>query len=92
MRSDPSARGRWNDYGIGLLLQGDVRGAEAAFRRVMAIDPDYPDGPVNVARAKIREGDVDAAIPLLEQALALSPGLARAHFFSRDVVTNAWAV
>jgi tetratricopeptide (TPR) repeat protein len=81
MRSDPSARGRWNDYGIGLLLQGDVRGAEAAFRRVMAIDPDYPDGPVNVARAKIREGDVDAAIPLLEQALALSPGLARAHFF-----------
>jgi tetratricopeptide (TPR) repeat protein len=81
MPSDPSTRGRWNDYGIGLLLQGDVRGAEAAFRRVMAIDPDYPDGPVNVARAKIREGDVDAAIPLLEQALALSPGLARAHFF-----------
>jgi tetratricopeptide (TPR) repeat protein len=79
--SDPSARGRWNDYGIGLLLQGDVRGAEAAFRRVMEIDPDYPDGPVNVARAKIREGDVDAAIPLLERALELSPGLARAHFF-----------
>jgi tetratricopeptide (TPR) repeat protein len=79
--SDPSARGRWNDYGIGLLLQGDVRGAEAAFRRVMAIDPDYPDGPVNVARAKLLEGDVDAAIPLLEQALVMSPGLARAHFF-----------
>ena len=78
---DPSARGRWNDYGIGLLLQGDLRGAEAAFRMVMAIDPNYPDGPVNVARAKIREGDVDAAIPLLEQALALSPDLARAHFF-----------
>jgi tetratricopeptide (TPR) repeat protein len=63
------------------LLQGDLRGAEAAFRMVMAIDPNYPDGPVNVARAKIREGDVDAAIPLLEQALALSPDLARAHFF-----------
>ncbi|MEE2964159.1 MAG: tetratricopeptide repeat protein, partial [Acidobacteriota bacterium] len=78
---NPSARGRWNDYGIGLLLQGDLRGAEAAFRMVMAIDPNYPDGPVNVARAKIREGDVDAAIPLLEQALALSPDLARAHFF-----------
>ena len=74
-------RERWNDYGIGLLLQGDLRGAEAAFRRVMAIDPDYPDGPVNAARARLQEGDVDAAIPLLEQALALEPGLARAHFF-----------
>ncbi len=74
-------RERWNDYGIGLLLQGDLRGAEAAFRQVMAIDPSYPDGPVNVARARLQEGDVDAAIPLLEQALELGPGLARAHFF-----------
>ena len=24
---------RWNDYGIGLLLQGDLKGAEAAFTR-----------------------------------------------------------
>ena len=78
---DARQRGRWNDYGIGLLLQGDLRGAEAAFRQVMAIDPDYPDGPVNAARARLQEGDVDAAIPLLEQALALEPDLARAHFF-----------
>ena len=78
---DARQRGRWNDYGIGLLLQGDLRGAEAAFRRVMAIDPDYPDGPVNAARARLQEGDVDAAIPLLEQALAIEPDLARAHFF-----------
>ena len=74
-------RGRWNDYGIGLLLQGDLRGAGAAFRRVMAIDPDYPDGPINLARALLREGDAEGAIPLLEKALALEPDLARAHFF-----------
>ena len=73
---DPGVRERWNDYGIGLLLQGNLRGAEAAFRTVMAIDPTYPDGPVNVARARLQEGDVDAAIPLLEQALALEPSLA----------------
>ena len=77
----PSLRGRWNDYGIGLFLQGDLRGAEAAFRQVMTLDPTYPDGPVNVARARLGEGDVDAAIPLLEQALALEPGLAKAHYF-----------
>ena len=79
--TDATVRVRWNDYGIGLLLQGDLRGAEAAFRQVMAIDPSYADGPVNVARARLQEGDVDAAVPLLEQALELEPGLARAHFF-----------
>ena len=77
----PSLRERWNDYGIGLLLQGDLRGAEAAFRRVMEIEPGYADGPVNVARARLQEGDVETAIPLLEQALTLAPGLARAHYF-----------
>ena len=78
---DPALRERWNDYGIGLLLQGDLRGAEAAFRTVMSIDPTYPDGPVNVARALVQEGDIEAAVPLLEQALAMEPDLARAHFF-----------
>ena len=36
----PSVRERWNDYGIGLLLQGDLKGAEAAFEKVAAMDPD----------------------------------------------------
>jgi tetratricopeptide (TPR) repeat protein len=78
---DASVRERWNDYGIGLLLQGDLSGAEAAFRTVMKVDPAYPDGPVNVARVLVQEGDVQGAIPLLEQALALSPKLAKAHYF-----------
>ncbi len=76
-----AVRGRWNDYGIGLLLQGDLRGAANAFRRVIAIDPAYPDGPVNLARVLLREGDVEQAIPQLESALELEPGLARAHVF-----------
>jgi tetratricopeptide (TPR) repeat protein len=78
---DASVRERWNDYGIGLLLQGDLKSAQAAFLKVMAMDPAYPDGPVNVARTRIQEGEVDAAIPLLEQALELSPRLAKAHYF-----------
>lgn len=74
-------RERWNDYGIGLLLQGDLRGAAAAFRRVIAIDPLYPDGPVNLARVLLREGDIENAVPQLEAALELAPDLARAHYF-----------
>jgi tetratricopeptide (TPR) repeat protein len=78
---DKGVRERWNDYGIGLLLQGDLSGAEAAFRKVMIMDPGYADGPVNVARVLVQEGDTQAAIPLLEQALGLSPKLAKAHYF-----------
>ena len=78
---DASVRERWNDYGIGLLLQGDLKGAEAAFRTVMAIDPAYADGPVNVARVLLQEGNVTGALPLLEQALAIDPRLAKTHYF-----------
>jgi tetratricopeptide (TPR) repeat protein len=78
---DAAVRERWNDYGIGLLLQGDLKAAQATFRHVMAMDPKYVDGPVNVARAQLQEGEVEAAIPLLEQALQMSPNLAKAHYF-----------
>ena len=78
---DPSVRERWNDYGIGLLLQGDLKAAQAAFRNVTTMDPGYADGAVNVARALIQEGDVEAAMPMLQQALKVSPRLASAHFF-----------
>lgn len=75
-------RTRWNDYGIGLLLQGDLTGAEAAFRRVTQIDPKYPDGWLNVARVLIQEGETAAAQPYLDKTLALAPGLPRALYFS----------
>src|SRR5256714_14491497 len=39
---------RWNDYGIGLFLQGDLKGAAAAFEKAADIDPQNPDGWVNI--------------------------------------------
>src|SRR5579883_2977481 len=74
-------RERWNDWGIGMLLQGDLKGAEYAFERVTEAEPSYPDGWVNVARALIQEGETEAARPYLKKALALAPHLARAEFF-----------
>jgi tetratricopeptide (TPR) repeat protein len=77
---------RWNDYGIGLFLQGDLKAAQAAFREVTQIDPKNPDGWVNLGRTAVQEGDMDAARPVLEKALALSPDLARAHYFYARVL------
>ncbi len=75
-------RERWNDWGIGLLLQGDLKGAEYAFKRVTEAEPGYADGWVNAARALIQEGETDAAKPYLQKAMEVNPGLAKTYFFT----------
>jgi Flp pilus assembly protein TadD len=74
-------RERWNDWGIGLLLQGDLKGAEYAFQKVTEAEPGYADGWVNIARALIQEGETDRAKPYIEKALQIDNSLARTHFF-----------
>lgn len=74
-------RERWNDWGIGMLLQGDLKGAEYAFTRVTEAEPSYADGWLNVARALIQEGETDRAKPYLQKALAVDASLGRIHFF-----------
>ena len=72
---------RWNDYGIGLLLQGDLKAAENVFVRVTEIDPNYADGWVNIGRARFLEGRNDEAQEVLLKALEVDPELAKTHFF-----------
>jgi tetratricopeptide (TPR) repeat protein len=81
-------RERWNDWGIGLLLQGDLKGADYAFRQVTQAEPSYADGWLNVARALIQEGQTEAAKPFLDQALRLDGSLGRIHYF-RALVQKA---
>jgi tetratricopeptide (TPR) repeat protein len=83
---DATVRGRWNDYGIGLLLQGDIKGAEAAFLRVTRMEPGYADGWVNVGRARLSEGNLEGAEQVLRRALELAPNLAKSHFFLGSVL------
>jgi Tfp pilus assembly protein PilF len=83
---DRSVRERWNDYGIGLLLQGDIKGAEAAFLGVTEMEPEYADGWVNVARARVQEGNMSGAEEVLRRALAVDPLLAKTHFFLGTVL------
>ena len=83
-----NARERWNDYGIGLLLQGDLKAAQAAFLKVTEIEPTYLDGWVNIARCRIQEGDMQGAEAMLEKAFEIqrtlppgNPHRAKVHYF-----------
>jgi tetratricopeptide (TPR) repeat protein len=78
-------RERWNDWGIGLLLQGDLKGAEYAFRKVTESEPGYSDGWLNVARALIEEGETEAAKPYIAKALQIAPQLGRTWFFKAAI-------
>jgi len=72
---------RWNDYGIGLFLQGDLKAAAAAFEKITEADPQNPDGWTNIGRVLVQEGDTAGARKVLEKALAINPRLARTNFF-----------
>jgi len=68
---------RWNDYGIGLLLQagdshkGELRQAEEAFAHVESLG--RPDGPLNRARVYLTEGRLDEAAAALKRAAEHDP-------------------
>jgi tetratricopeptide (TPR) repeat protein len=65
---------RWNDYGIGLLLEGEaigsqkgeLRQAEPVFQKVVELG--FADGWVNLARIYLREGRIPDARQALENA------------------------
>ena len=67
---------RWNDYGIGLLLEGGDKGgqkgelkqAEPVFQKVAALGK--ADGWVNLARVYLKEGRIPDALKALEKAAA----------------------
>jgi hypothetical protein len=66
---------RWNDYGIGLLLEGtsgsekgELRQAADAFTEVARLG--RPDGSLNLARVLYKEGRLDEAVTALHRAAA----------------------
>ena len=66
---------RWNDYGIGLLLEGrsaggrgELRQAAEAFARVERMEQYH--GPLNLARVYFTEGRLDEAVDAANRAAA----------------------
>jgi tetratricopeptide (TPR) repeat protein len=69
---------RWNDYGIGLLREGDagssrgeLRQAEHAFRQVEALHD--ASGALNLARVYFKEGRLEEAATALSRARSSDP-------------------
>ena len=65
---------RFNDYGIGLLLQDDTQGAARAFATVEQLVPKRLDGCRNLARVAVRDGHLERAYEHLEDCEALVSG------------------
>jgi tetratricopeptide (TPR) repeat protein len=74
---DPEQWMRYNDYGIGLFLEGTTRGASRAFERVAQLQPDLVEGPLNLAKTAVRDGNIDKAYQHLQQCEKIKPADAR---------------
>ncbi|HUP43778.1 MAG TPA: tetratricopeptide repeat protein [Thermoanaerobaculia bacterium] len=77
----PADAARWTRFGVGLALQGDVRGAAEAFRTVASLTPEDAEAWATLGRLLVVAGTFEEGRRALRRALELRPGLARAHHF-----------
>ena len=96
---DPASRElqarRWNDYGIALLEQAQYGPAAEAFRRASELNPKDLNPLVSAAVAEMKterfgpeREQLRKAASLLEAALRLEPGNARARYFHALVLRS----
>ncbi len=78
----------WNDYGIGLLLQGDLKAAYDAFQEVATVAPNNPDGWDNMGRVELQEGNLPLAAGMFQRAMKVDPPLASAHYFMAHILRD----
>lgn len=71
---------RWHGLGRACQARGDLAGAEAAYRQAVAAKPDAVETLNNLGTTLQAVGQPDAALALLDRALALAPGHADLHY------------
>ena len=79
---------RWNDYGIGLFLQGDLKGRSRRSRKLRKWPRKTRTGGRTWDACACRKATWTGAQKVLKKALALKPELARANFFYARVLTR----
>jgi len=63
----------WTDRGINSYNEGDLAGAEQAFRHALELKADYHYAEYNLARVLISRGDSAAAVELLDGLIERDP-------------------
>jgi len=72
---------RWNNYGIGMIDRQQYAEAVDAFKHVVALDPKYEPGYVNVAIAEYSRGRYADALAWIDRSAKLDPTDARATYY-----------
>ena len=72
---------RWNNYGIGMIDRQQYAEAVDAFMHVVALDPKYEPGYVNVAIAEYMRGQYADSLAWLNRAFAMNPQDGRAQYY-----------
>ncbi len=73
---------RWNDLGIAYLDQQQYSDAVRAFGEVVKLRPRYADAYTSIALTEIQWEKYESARAAIQRALSLSPGNARALYYS----------
>jgi Flp pilus assembly protein TadD len=85
LRYAPNAPEIHNTLGTALRQKGDMESARVEFQEAARLNKKKSDMQaamfaLNTGRARLKEGNVDAAIERLEAAITLNPEDARAHY------------
>lgn len=81
LAADATPSLRWNNYGIGMLDRQQYAEAVDAFQQVVALDPGYERGYVNLAIAEYSRGRFTESLAWLDRALTMKPDDARAQYY-----------
>jgi len=81
IKSDPGDWKRWNDYGVGLLAQGDLKGAEIAFSQATQNAENRAEPWINVGIVRLREGNFASAKNAFAMALKMNPVPFKINFY-----------
>jgi tetratricopeptide (TPR) repeat protein len=83
LRTDAATRNfaeEWSHTGLSLLRDGDSTGAEAAYRRALDIDPEWPQAWNGLALVYLERGDYKHTAEAAEAALRSNPEYATAWY------------
>ena len=76
------------NYGVLLVREGKLDGAEKAFRQVLEISPSYADAHNNLGNLLERQGKLQEAIAEYKEAIESKPDFRQAHFNLGRILVN----